>query len=97
LITYRLICGEGHEFEGWFKSMAAFDEQADAGHLSCPVCGDTKIEKSIMAPAVKGSVTKADLAKIAEVKMKDLNANDIEAAIKIIAGSARSMGIEVKG
>jgi large subunit ribosomal protein L11 len=45
----------------------------------------------------KGVVTKADLQQIAEVKMKDLNATDIEAAIKIIAGSARSMGIEVKG
>ena len=45
----------------------------------------------------KGTVTQADLRSIAEMKMKDLNANDIEAAMKIIAGSARSMGIEVKG
>ena len=46
---------------------------------------------------LKGSVTKADVRKIAETKMKDLNANDIEAAMKIIEGSARSMGLEVKG
>lgn len=46
---------------------------------------------------VSGSVTQADIRKIAEVKMKDLNANDIDAAMKIIAGSARSMGLEVKG
>jgi large subunit ribosomal protein L11 len=46
---------------------------------------------------VKGSVTMADVKKIAEAKMKDLNAVDIDAAMKIIAGSARSMGIEVKG
>lgn len=46
---------------------------------------------------LKGSVTMADVRKIAETKMKDLNANDIEAAMKIIAGSARSMGLEVKG
>ncbi len=45
----------------------------------------------------KGTVTQADLKQIAEVKMKDLNANDVEQAMKIIAGSARSMGIEVKG
>jgi large subunit ribosomal protein L11 len=44
-----------------------------------------------------GKVTKAQLREIAEVKMKDLNANDIEQAMKIIAGSARSMGIEVEG
>ena len=47
--------------------------------------------------AVAGSVTLAQLREIAEAKMKDLNANDVEAAMTIIAGSARSMGIEVKG
>jgi large subunit ribosomal protein L11 len=43
-----------------------------------------------------GSVTTKQVKEIAEAKMKDLNANDIEAAMKIILGSARSMGIEVK-
>ena len=43
-----------------------------------------------------GTITKDQLKKIAEAKMKDLNAVDIEAAIKIIAGSARSMGIQVQ-
>ncbi|PLS19832.1 50S ribosomal protein L11 [Neptunicoccus cionae] len=43
-----------------------------------------------------GSVSVAQVKEIAEAKMKDLNANDIEAAMKIILGSARSMGIEVK-
>ena len=42
-----------------------------------------------------GSIKKSQLAKIAEVKMVDLNANDIDQAVKIIGGSARSMGIEV--
>jgi len=42
-----------------------------------------------------GTITKDQLKKIAEAKMKDLNAFDIEQAIKIIAGSARSMGIQV--
>ena len=42
-----------------------------------------------------GSVTTDQLREIAEVKMKDLNARDIDAAIKIIAGTARSMGITV--
>ncbi|MBB3067012.1 50S ribosomal protein L11 [Limibacillus halophilus] len=42
-----------------------------------------------------GKVTRAQLAEIAEAKMADLNANDIDAAISIIAGSARSMGLEV--
>ena len=44
-----------------------------------------------------GTVTKAQLKEIAEIKMPDLNASDIESAIRMIAGTARSMGIVVKG
>ena len=43
-----------------------------------------------------GKVTDAQVAEIAEAKMKDLNANDIDAAKKIVAGTARSMGITVE-
>ena len=42
-----------------------------------------------------GKVTKAQVRKIAEIKMPDLNANDVDAAMHMIAGTARSMGIEV--
>jgi large subunit ribosomal protein L11 len=42
-----------------------------------------------------GQITQAQLEEIAEKKMKDLNANDVAAAAKIIAGTARSMGVEV--
>ncbi len=44
-----------------------------------------------------GSVTDAQLAEIAQMKMPDLNANDLEAAKRVIAGTARSMGIEIRG
>ena len=44
-----------------------------------------------------GYVTVAQVREIAEAKMKDLSANDVEAAMQIILGSARSIGIEVKG
>ena len=43
-----------------------------------------------------GKVTKKQIREIAELKMEDLNANDVEAAMKIIEGTARNMGIEVK-
>ena len=46
---------------------------------------------------VAGSVTRDQVKEIAEVKMKDLNANTIDQAMLIIEGSARSMGLEVKG
>ena len=43
-----------------------------------------------------GRLTQSQLREIAETKMPDLNANDVEAAMKIIAGTARSMGVEVE-
>lgn len=58
-----------------------------------------KLDKGSTEPGrtVAGSVTMDQVREIAEAKMKDLNANDIDAAAKIIAGSARSMGLEVTG
>ncbi|HOV13490.1 MAG TPA: 50S ribosomal protein L11 [Spirochaetota bacterium] len=44
-----------------------------------------------------GKLTKEQLKKIAEIKMPDINANDIDAAMKIVAGTARSMGVEIAG
>jgi hypothetical protein len=55
VIAYSLRCHKGHEFEGWFRNSAAFDEQSGSGHLLCPSCNSAKIEKAIMAPAVSGT------------------------------------------
>ncbi|MFT5489185.1 MAG: large subunit ribosomal protein L11 [Alphaproteobacteria bacterium] len=46
---------------------------------------------------VVGVVTRKQLEEIAEIKMADLNANDVDAAVKTLSGSARSMGIQVRG
>jgi large subunit ribosomal protein L11 len=56
-----------------------------------------KIESASKNPGrdFVGSVTKAQIKEIAEQKMKDLNANDVAAAMKMIEGSARSMGLKV--
>ncbi len=58
-----------------------------------------KISKGATTPGrggTVGTVTMAQVREIAQAKMKDLNATDIEQAMKIIAGSARSMGLEVR-
>lgn len=57
-----------------------------------------KLKSGAKTPSreIVGSVSAKQVREIAETKMKDLNANDIDAAMKIIMGSARSMGIEVK-
>ncbi|HLA67294.1 MAG TPA: 50S ribosomal protein L11 [Acidimicrobiia bacterium] len=58
-----------------------------------------RVEKGSATPhTVKvGSVTKAQVRQIAETKMVDLNANDVDAAMKIVEGTARSMGLTVEG
>jgi large subunit ribosomal protein L11 len=57
-----------------------------------------KLESGSKAPGrdFVGSVSRAQVRQIAEAKMKDLNANDVEMAMRLIEGSARSMGIEVR-
>jgi hypothetical protein len=56
VIVYSLSCIKGHAFEGWFASIAAFDEQASGGKLLCPVCNSRKVVKAPMAPALPSSV-----------------------------------------
>ncbi len=58
-----------------------------------------KIEKGSGNPRTEkvGSITRAQLKEIAEMKMPDLNANDIEMAMNIIEGTARNMGVDVAG
>ena len=58
-----------------------------------------RLDKGSETPGLElvGTVTMTQLRKIAEHKKEDLNANDVEAACKILAGSARSMGITVEG
>ena len=57
-----------------------------------------KIEKGSGNPLKEkvGKITKAQLEEIAKKKMEDLNANDVEGAMKIVAGTARSMGIRIE-
>jgi hypothetical protein len=52
MIHYQVRCSQDHEFDGWFKDSAAFDKQSKRGLVECPVCGDTRVERALMAPAV---------------------------------------------
>jgi hypothetical protein len=59
VIAYNLSCARGHEFEGWFKDSTAYDQQECDGSLVCPLCGDSKIRKAIMAPSLAKGESKA--------------------------------------
>ena len=52
MIHYQLRCDAEHGFDGWFRDSTAFDAQAKAGLLACPVCGDAKVSRALMTPAV---------------------------------------------
>jgi hypothetical protein len=65
MIVYNLKCRKDHLFEAWFRDSAAYDEQATAGVLSCPICGNRKVEKALMAPRLsKGAAKTEDAAPV---------------------------------
>ncbi|HRH21687.1 MAG TPA: 50S ribosomal protein L11 [bacterium] len=77
------------------KTFSFILKTAPAGEL---IKKFAKIEKGSGSPLLKkvGSLTDEQLTEIAKIKMSDLNTTDIEAAKRIIAGSARQMGVEIK-
>jgi len=84
--------------------ITVYEDRSFSFKLKTPPASDmlrkaAGIEKGSAIPHKNkvGKVTQEDLRIIAERKMEDINANDIEAAKKIIAGTARSMGIEIEG
>lgn len=55
MIQYSLHCANQHEFDAWFKSATAFDEQQARGLVTCAICGSHEVSKALMAPAVARS------------------------------------------
>ena len=76
----------------------SFDLEIKSSPSSVLIATALKIEKGSGKPNTDkvGKITQAQLKKIAEEKMKDLNAGSIEAAMRVIAGTARSMGVTVE-
>jgi hypothetical protein len=58
MISFNLRCGKDHVFEAWFKDGKTYDRQARQGRVSCPVCGDSTIEKAPMAPNIASGVSR---------------------------------------
>ncbi|MFT4149866.1 MAG: DUF1178 family protein [Paracoccaceae bacterium] len=53
MIRYALKCPSDHGFESWFQSSEAYEALRRAGHVACPACGSTQVEKALMAPSVR--------------------------------------------
>jgi hypothetical protein len=52
MIRFSLRCASGHEFEAWFRNGDGYEAQQNAGEIACPECGDTHVEKALMAPSI---------------------------------------------
>lgn len=50
MIVFTVRCSASHEFEAWFRDGDAFEAQRQANEITCPYCGDTAVEKAVMAP-----------------------------------------------
>ena len=74
MICFALHCPNDHHFDSWFPSGAGFDALAASGQLACPICGDTGVTKSLMAPAVRP-------AEKAGARQLTSPSNELEAAL----------------
>ena len=74
MIVYNLRCDKNHEFEAWFASSSAYDEQAATGKVVCPMCASHKVEKAPMAPALSGA------------KKSSLNADEVKKMRQFMTG-----------
>tara|TARA_R110002096_G_scaffold107542_1_gene235448 strand:+ start:50 stop:532 length:483 start_codon:yes stop_codon:yes gene_type:complete len=65
MIVFDLKCEHEHQFEAWFKSSSAYEDQKLAGHVTCPYCDSADITKAPMAPNIGAkSNQKADLVPV---------------------------------
>ena len=62
MIRFSLRCASEHEFEGWFRSGDAYEAQQQAGEIACPECGDTHVQKALMAPSIGRSRDRAPIS-----------------------------------
>jgi hypothetical protein len=81
MIRFALTCDRGHDFDAWFGSGDAYDEQTRGRAVVCPRCGSAEVKKAPMAPAVRrGRAEPAQSREVAERKkayaiLKDLRAH----------------------
>jgi len=108
MISFNLVCSKGHEFSGWFANSVSFEKQFEKHQIACPTCGDTAVEKAIMAPAIgqKSAVKEERAVKAARMRKMlselrehvEKNFDDVgdqfpEEARRIYYGEAEARGI----
>lgn len=81
MIKYTLKCEDGHGFESWFASAAAYDSLHASGLVACAQCGSVRVDKAIMAPRVSTDKAEAHTPPPAE-QGPAVSPGDVENALK---------------
>ena len=104
MILYELRCTSDHRFEGWFRNSDAFEAQQSAHEIACPVCGDSSVDRALMAPAVSRKANSRPdpaqvitllrtLRKVVEENHENVGDRFAEEARKIHYGETDARGI----
>jgi hypothetical protein len=107
MITFDLICGNGHSFEGWFDSRSDFESQCKKRLIACPQCNDTNVSRTLSTFAVKTPpnsgaseqnqmvMAKAmqEMSRIIENKFDDVGTNFAKEALKMHYGVTEARNI----
>jgi hypothetical protein len=83
MILFDLKCGEGHVFEAWFRNSGAYDAQAAAREIACPVCGDIRIAKAPMAPRIGKSRQEVEKTETAAQRRAEVMRDLVELRRKV--------------
>ena len=96
MIRYALSCENNHQFEAWFSGSAAFDEQSSSGHVLCPVCGSTAVDKALMTPSVstarkkemRAEMVRPDADRTDKARIDDGPKSDSSAPVPVASNNA---------
>ena len=92
MIVFDLKCPQEHVFEAWFKDSETFEGQIEGSEIVCPVCGDSVVEKALMAPRI-GKGDHEMTAKAAEHAKRYLNFALTESGQKGISEKTRHLEV----
>jgi hypothetical protein len=83
MILFDLKCGEGHVFEAWFRNSGAYEAQAAASEIACPICGDIRIAKAPMAPRIGKSRQEVEKTETATLRRAEVMRELVELRRKV--------------
>ena len=103
MIKYALACKRRHTFDGWFASSTAYDTQAKRKLVTCPVCGSSDVQKTLMTPSLGGTRQNKQAAEATPKRRRsktspppELMATELPAEQKALLDAMRKLRKEVE-